>query len=34
VRDHALKAGAIGFLSKPFSDEKLTQYLDTALSGR
>jgi FixJ family two-component response regulator len=34
VRDHALKAGAIGFLSKPFSDEKLTQYLDTALSDR
>jgi FixJ family two-component response regulator len=34
VRDHALKAGAVGFLSKPFSDEKLTQCLDTALSHR
>jgi FixJ family two-component response regulator len=34
VRDRALEAGAIGFLSKPFGDEKLTQYLDAALAAR
>jgi FixJ family two-component response regulator len=34
IRDHALKAGAIGFLSKPFNDEKLTQCLDSALANR
>jgi FixJ family two-component response regulator len=34
VRDHALRAGAIGFLSKPCSDEKLTQCLDAALADR
>jgi FixJ family two-component response regulator len=34
VRDRALKAGAIGFLSKPCSDEKLTQCLDAAFARR
>jgi FixJ family two-component response regulator len=34
MRDRALKAGAIGFLSKPFSDNKLTQCLDSALTDR
>ena len=32
VRDHVLDAGAVGFLRKPFSDEKLTRCLDTALA--
>jgi FixJ family two-component response regulator len=32
VRDRALSAGAVGFLGKPFSDSKLTSYLDLALS--
>ena len=31
TRNHALKAGAIGFLSKPFSDETLIHYLNTSL---
>lgn len=32
IRNRALDAGAIGFLSKPFSDEKLTKFLDLALA--
>ena len=32
VRNHVLDAGAIGFLRKPFSDEKLSHCLDTALA--
>jgi FixJ family two-component response regulator len=32
VRSRALNAGAIGFLSKPFSDESLIHCLDTALA--
>jgi FixJ family two-component response regulator len=32
TRNHALDAGAIGFLSKPFSNEKLTKFLDMALA--
>ena len=31
VRRRALEAGAIGFLSKPFDDEQLIEYLRTAL---
>ena len=34
TRNHALGAGAIGFLSKPFSDEKLTEFLDLALANQ
>jgi FixJ family two-component response regulator len=34
TRNHALDAGAIGFLSKPFSDEKLTKFLDLALANQ
>ena len=34
TRNQALDAGAIGFLSKPFSDDKLTKYLDLALANR
>jgi len=32
TRSHVLNAGAIGFLSKPFSDETLIHHLDTALA--
>ena len=32
MRDHALGAGAIGFLRKPFSDEKLIHCIDSALA--
>ena len=32
IRNHVLEAGAVGFLRKPFSDEKLTRCLDTALA--
>jgi FixJ family two-component response regulator len=32
MRSHALESGAIGFLRKPFSDEKLTSYIDSALA--
>ena len=32
TRNHALNAGAIGFLRKPFSNEKLTKFLDMALT--
>ena len=31
VRNHVLDAGAVGFLRKPVSDEKLIRCLDTAL---
>jgi FixJ family two-component response regulator len=31
VRRRALEAGAIGFLSKPFDEELLIEYLETAL---
>ena len=32
TRNYVLDAGAVGFLRKPFSDEKLTRCLDTALA--
>lgn len=32
TRNKALAAGAIGFLSKPFSDEKLKKFLDMAIA--
>ena len=32
LRNHVLDAGAIGFLRKPFGDEKLTRCRDTALA--
>jgi len=32
TRSHALNAGAIGFLSKPFSDEALIHHLNAALA--
>jgi FixJ family two-component response regulator len=32
IRGHALGAGAIGFLRKPFSDEKLIHCIDSALA--
>jgi FixJ family two-component response regulator len=31
VRSHALRAGALGFLSKPFEDQSLIECLDRAL---
>jgi FixJ family two-component response regulator len=34
ARTQALSAGALGFLSKPFNDEKLIDCLDQALAGR
>ena len=34
ARGQALAAGAIGFLDKPFSDEKLITYLNQALAAR
>ena len=32
IRNHVLDAGAVGFLRKPVSDEKLIRCLDTALA--
>lgn len=32
TRNHALKAGAIGFLGKPFSDKALIHHLNEALA--
>jgi FixJ family two-component response regulator len=34
ARGHALRAGAIGFLGKPFADENLISCLDKALATR
>ena len=34
TRNKVLAAGAIGFLSKPFSDEKLTKFLDMAIANQ
>jgi FixJ family two-component response regulator len=34
IRGRALEAGAIGFLSKPFDEERLIEHLQTALRGR
>jgi FixJ family two-component response regulator len=33
IRSRVMKAGAVGFLTKPFSDESLTECLDRALVG-
>ena len=33
TRAHTLTAGAVGYLSKPFSEESLIKCLDTALKG-
>jgi len=33
-RTHALNNGAIGFLSKPFSEARLIEHLQTALESR
>ena len=34
IRKRALEAGAIGFLSKPFDEGRLIEYLETALQSR
>lgn len=34
IRKRALEAGAIGFLSKPFDEERLIAHLETALQRR
>ena len=33
IRARALAAGAVGFLSKPFSDDRLVEYIHAALKG-
>ena len=33
IRARALAAGAVGFLSKPFSDDRLIEYIHAALKG-
>ena len=33
IRARVMKAGAVGFLTKPFSDESLIECLDKALAG-
>ncbi len=33
ARARAMKAGAVGFMSKPYNDEHLIAYLDKALNG-
>jgi FixJ family two-component response regulator len=33
IRKQVLEAGAIGFLSKPFDEERLIEHLQTALRG-
>jgi FixJ family two-component response regulator len=33
IRARAVAAGAVGFLSKPFSDDRLIEYLRAALNG-
>jgi FixJ family two-component response regulator len=34
IREHVMEAGALGFLSKPFSEEHLIGCLDSALKSR
>ena len=34
IRNHVLAAGAIGFLGKPFNDERLATCLNSALNGQ